>query len=116
MKVAVKRIDVDGRYVTSVFRDDGVRFAVRGVGHNFSIPHDLAHLVIEKALHLDRGFWGSIAEGAVFPTMGYQEAEGNRRRLAAADADSAIKRAIREYGIDDPHQQQRLAARPAGLG
>jgi hypothetical protein len=41
---------------------------------------------------------------------------GNRARevceLEAADADAAIKRTSREYGIDDPHQQQRLAARP----
>ena len=41
---------------------------------------------------------------------------GNRARelceLKAGNADAAIKRAIREYGIDDPHQQQRLAARP----
>jgi hypothetical protein len=41
---------------------------------------------------------------------------GNRARevceMAAPDADAAIKRAIREYGINDPHMQQRLAARP----
>ena len=30
--------------------------------------------------------------------------------LEAASADAAIKRAIREYGIDDPHRQSRLAA------
>jgi len=40
---------------------------------------------------------------------------GNRAReiceMQATDAEMAIKRAIREYGIDDPHQQQRLAAR-----
>jgi hypothetical protein len=41
---------------------------------------------------------------------------GNRAReiaeLQAPTADAAIKRAIREYGISDPHKQQRLAARP----
>jgi hypothetical protein len=30
--------------------------------------------------------------------------------LEAATADAAIKRAVREYGIDDPHRQSRLAA------
>jgi flagellar biosynthesis/type III secretory pathway ATPase len=30
--------------------------------------------------------------------------------LQAKTADEAIKRAIREYGIDDPHQRMRLAA------
>ena len=44
---------------------------------------------------------------------------GNRAReiceLEAPHAEAAIKRAIREFGIDDPHQQQRLAARPVAL-
>ena len=30
--------------------------------------------------------------------------------LEAASAEAAIKRAIREHGIDDPHRQSRLAA------
>ena len=41
---------------------------------------------------------------------------GNKAReiaqLQAPTAEAAIKRAIREYGISDPHQQSRLAARP----
>jgi hypothetical protein len=40
---------------------------------------------------------------------------GNKAReiaeLQAPTAEAAIKRAIREYGINDPHKQQRLAAR-----
>jgi len=32
------------------------------------------------------------------------------RRTTGQDRDEAIKRAIREYGIDDPHKQTRLAA------
>jgi hypothetical protein len=90
MKVAVKRIDVDGRYITSIMRDDGVSFSMQGVGHNFSIPHDLAHLAIEQALHLDRGFWGSIAAGAVFPTMTYL---GGRRKPRSAERSKEILRA-----------------------
>jgi hypothetical protein len=39
---------------------------------------------------------------------------GNRARqvteLEAASAEAAIKRAIRERGIDDPHKQKRLMA------
>src|SRR5882757_6287432 len=71
MKMAVRRLDRDGRYVTSIARDDGVTFSMQGVGHNFAIPHDVAHYVVEKALGLDRGFWGSVADGAVFPSMTY---------------------------------------------
>ena len=43
---------------------------------------------------------------------------GNRGRqiceLQAESADAAIKRAIREHGIDDPHKQKRLAAYRVG--
>jgi len=50
------------------------------------------------------------------PRWSVRSIVGNKAReiceLAAADADTAIKRAIREYGINDPHMQQRLAARP----
>jgi hypothetical protein len=31
---------------------------------------------------------------------------------AAADGDAAIKFAIEEYGITDPHRQRRLVAQP----
>jgi hypothetical protein len=32
--------------------------------------------------------------------------------LQAETAEAAIKRAIREFGINNPHHQSRLAARP----
>jgi len=45
---------------------------------------------------------------------------GNRAReiceLEAKDAPSAIKRVIREYGIDDPHRQHRLVAQRVVTG
>ena len=56
MKVAVRRVDSGGRYLTLIARDDGVTFSMQGVGHNFAIPHDVAHYVVEKALRLNRGF------------------------------------------------------------
>jgi hypothetical protein len=32
--------------------------------------------------------------------------------VAAPDADAAIKAAIRDYAITDPHRQRRLVAQP----
>jgi len=32
--------------------------------------------------------------------------------LAAPDADAAIRRAIEDYGITEPHRQKRLVAQP----
>jgi hypothetical protein len=70
MRIVLKRLD-QRRYCTYVTRDDGVSFVIQGVGHMFEIPHDLAHYAIESALRLERGFWGSVAEGAVFASMFY---------------------------------------------
>lgn len=34
------------------------------------VPHDLATFVIEDALGIERGFWGCVAEGATFRSLG----------------------------------------------
>jgi len=90
MQITFTRQDRDGRYVTHIERDDGVAYAVRGVGHNFEMPHDLAHLVIERALGLTTGFWGSVADGAVFPTMTH---ERGRRKPKAAERSRDVMKA-----------------------
>ena len=90
MRLEVKRLDRAGRYETFVERDDGVSFHVLGVAHKFGIPHDLAHYVIEKALRIKDGFWGSVAAGAVFPSMTYL---AGCRRPKAAERSSALLKA-----------------------
>src|SRR6266576_1952426 len=65
MKLTVTRLD-QGKYETLVTRDDGVSYRLKGVAHHFAIPHDLAHFLVEKALHLRHGFFGNIADGVVF--------------------------------------------------
>jgi hypothetical protein len=90
MLITITRLDSDGRYETRITRDDGVSYSLRGVGHNFELPHDLAHFVIERALQIDTGFWGSIADGAVFATMKY---EGGRRKPHATERSKAVMKA-----------------------
>lgn len=34
------------------------------------VPHDLATFVIEQELGIEHGFWGCVAEGATFRTLG----------------------------------------------
>lgn len=68
MHLTVTRLD-ERHYETVIQRRDGVRYHVKGVGHMYDIPHDLAHLAVEEPLGLRRGFWGSVADGAVFTTM-----------------------------------------------
>ena len=81
MKLTVTRLD-QGNYETVVTRDDGVSYRLKGVAHMFAIPHDLAHFLVEKTLRLHQGFWGSVADGAVFKTMSYI---GGRRKPKAAE-------------------------------
>jgi hypothetical protein len=89
MKLVVTRLDRDGRYKTMITRDDGVSYLVSGVAHNFAIPHDVAHFVVEDALRLRRGFWGSVADGAVFPSMTH--ADGRRKPKAAERSKDLLK-------------------------
>lgn len=91
MQLTVIRLE-EGRYETVIRRRDGVRYHVKGVGHMYDIPHDLAHLAVEEPLGLRGGFWGSVADGAVFTTMSYL---GGRRRPHAAERSEQLLRANR---------------------
>jgi len=82
-----------------------------------TIPHDLAHAAVEKALGLSDGFWGAIDEGATFP--GFEPhapsrhrrsglKELRRRESATVPAEMAVSWAHRVWS------GQRVAGR--GLG
>lgn len=88
MQLTVIRLD-DRRYETVIRRRDGVRYRVKGVGHMYDIPHDLAHLAVEQPLRLERGFWGSVADGAVFTTLTYLD--GRRKPGAAQRSRQVLK-------------------------
>jgi hypothetical protein len=64
-------------------RDDGVSLRVRSPDRKFSPPHDLVHFVVEKGMRLQRGFWGSSADGAKFASVevidGRQKPKANER-------------------------------------
>lgn len=68
MLLRLTRLD-ERRYETVITRADGVTFHVKGVGHMSDLPHDLAHFAVEKGLGIHGGFWGSVANGAVFGSM-----------------------------------------------
>ena len=93
MHLTFTRLD-DNHYHTVITRRDGVSFHVRGVGSKFAIPHDLAHLAIEAPLQLHRGFWGSIADGAVFESMTHLH---GRRKPHAAERSEDLLRANRHH-------------------
>jgi hypothetical protein len=78
-------------YTTLALRDDGVMLAVPSFDRTFSLPHDLAHYVVERELGLKRGFWGCVAAGAMFP--GIQVMAGRRPPHAAERSQSIIREA-----------------------
>jgi hypothetical protein len=102
MQIVVTRVDAH-RYSTIVERDDGVRLRVPGYGFMRALPHDLAHCVVEERLGLDRGFWGSVADGAEFGGM--ERLEGRRKPHAAVRA-----QAISKSNVDYLGEAERLVA------
>jgi hypothetical protein len=42
------------------------------------LPHDLSTFVIEATLAIDHGFWGCVAEGATFRSLGRKRTEQGR--------------------------------------
>lgn len=54
------------------------------------LPHDIATFVIEQALGLEHGFWGCVADGATFRSLGHKPTEQGKaviaRHLAELDA------------------------------
>ena len=76
-------------YTTFIERDDGVIIQVPSHDRSSSLPHDMAHYVVERELRLARGFWGRVASGAMFGGM--RVVTGRLRPHAAARSKSMIK-------------------------
>ncbi|WP_022929424.1 hypothetical protein [Patulibacter americanus] len=74
-RASVTRIDVlkgtGTRYRSVLHRADGVVVELDGGGYNVvggparRVPHDIAHLVVERRLGLDAGLWGVLAGGGI---------------------------------------------------
>jgi hypothetical protein len=93
MRVVFTRAPDGTRASCVVERDDGVRYRVwQGVGRP-ELPHDLVHLLVELELRDDGGFWGAVADGAVFDSM---EHLGGRRPPHARDRSAAAIRARKD--------------------
>jgi len=101
MQIVVTRIDMH-RYSTIVERS-GIQLRVPGYGFMRALPHDLAHFVVEGGLRLERGFWGSVADGAEFSGM---EWIGGRRKPHA----SQKAKATSKENSDHLSEAERLVA------
>lgn len=86
----------DRRFYRSLLhRADGLVVEFQGGAYNKvggpdrELPHDLAHLIVEDELRLDRGVWGVLAAGGLFGharvVEGRQAAHSRRRSRAVID-------------------------------
>lgn len=89
------------------------------------LPHDLYTFVIEGELALRHGFWGCVADGATFRTLGRKRTPQGKAVIARhlADLDDAERRVNAIYfawkegkrtRLD--HQLDEMLARWRGLG
>jgi hypothetical protein len=85
------------RYRSLLHRPDGVQVAFEGGAFNVvggparELPHDLAHLVVERALALRQGVWGVLAAGGMFTHA--TVVAGRRAPHATAHGRAVIARA-----------------------
>ena len=63
------------------------------------VPHDLATYVVEAALGIEHGFWGCVADGATFKTLGRKRTPMGRGVIAryASELDEAEVRVNDAY-------------------
>jgi hypothetical protein len=96
MNITFQRIS-ERSYGTTAVRDDGVKLRIPSYDRLASPPHDLAHYVVEKSLGLRRGFWGSVADGALFPGM---EALSGRLPARGAERSKTLLREAGRQGVE----------------
>jgi hypothetical protein len=93
MRVVFPRLEDGSRAYSVVERSDGVRFHVDGGVAGAKLPHDLAHLIVERETGDDSGFWGAVSAGAVFRSMKHLD---GRRPPHARDRSAAVLRERRD--------------------
>jgi hypothetical protein len=77
------------RSYSVVERRDGVRYRVFDRTASSRLPHDLGHLVVERATGDHGGFWGAVAAGVVFGSM--EHLDGRRPPHARERSEAAMR-------------------------
>ena len=84
-------------YTTTALRDDSVLLHVPGGDRKFSLPHDVAHYIVERELGLNCGFWGRVARGAIYPGM---KVLSGRQPPHAAERSRLVIREAPQQGVE----------------
>jgi hypothetical protein len=110
MKVAFRKLLEQGLTTWEAVRDARTRVpgTTMALGRG-GMPHDLVQLVVEGAVGIERGFWGSVAAGATFRSTGRKRTvpgraviSANRQHLAQAEVTVADHLARWERGDPTP--------------
>ena len=108
------------RYRSTLHRADGVAVALEGGSWNTiggrpgRVPHDLAHLVVERELGLDRGLWGVLAAGGIVQNATLAAGRRPPHALARAtrvadESGEALRQAeVLVRGVADASREGRL--------
>ncbi len=64
------------------------------------MPHDLEQLIVEAVVGLEHGFWGSIAEGATFRSIGRKRTKPGREVVRRNRVDIELSEHIAHYHLD----------------
>ena len=83
------RLPDGSRSYSVVARPDGVRYRVYDGTATSRLPHDLGHLVVERATGDHGGFWGAVAAGVVFSSM--EHLDGRRPPHARERSETAMR-------------------------
>ena len=90
------------RYRSVLLRPDGVTVQLDGGGYNRiggpvgEVPHDIAHLIVEDELGMDRGVWGTLVAGGLFG--GASVIAGRQRPHAAARSREVLEASDEQLG------------------
>ena len=94
MRITFRRFPGHAPAYSVIERDDGVVYRMREfTPAGTALPHDLRHLVVERALGIADGIWGGIAAGAVYQSM---EHVSGRRPPHAAEWSAGLRRSQRD--------------------
>ncbi len=85
MEVQFYKLERNGRHRVGWEAVRGKRTRIPGtiMAAQKALPHDLLQYVVEAACGIDDGFWGLLARGATFKSIGRRETKPGRALIAA---------------------------------
>lgn len=83
VRVTFRKLIAERVSTWSAVRGDRIRVpgTTMALGRG-GLPHDLVQMIVESSVGIDRGFWGSVAAGATFKSIGRKRTKPGRAVIA----------------------------------